>query len=96
MGPHWGPSGWQEAWRGALQPGGAARGCMRAIGSHLGALSQNVALPEHTWPRDSFMHTVETFRLVWCGLFLGLWCGRKVEARFLAAQLVVAAQPALH
>ena len=55
----WGPR-WQPAWRGALAPGGAARGGgLRAVGGHLGALSKAVALPDRTWPRDAFMRVVE-------------------------------------
>jgi hypothetical protein len=71
MAADWEASGWREAWRGALRPGGAGRASNRAAGAHLGALSECVALPEHTWPRDAFMHTVETYR--WAGLILFLF-----------------------
>lgn len=62
MAPHWAARGWQASWRAALRPGGAAREGMRPFGTHLAALSANVALPQHTWPRDAFMHTVEVCR----------------------------------
>ena len=63
MDARWAPSGWQAAWRAGLARGrGGARGSLRDLGSHLGALSRSAAVPDNTWPRDSFMHTVETYR----------------------------------
>jgi hypothetical protein len=62
MDKDWAPRGWREAWRGGLAPGAPARGAMRELGSHLGALSAGAALPPQTWPRDAFMLTVEAYR----------------------------------